>query len=50
MSTGHDVDTSGRTFSNRNWVMAFLSLLRHEPGTHSSIHRRDYMLPRYHSN
>ena len=35
MSTGHDGDTSGRVFSQRNWVNAFLSLpVEHEPGTH----------------
>lgn len=35
MSTGHDQDASARTFSQRNWVEAFLSLpVEHEPGTH----------------
>lgn len=35
MSTGHDTDPSGRVFSNRNWVKAFLSLpVEHVPGTH----------------
>lgn len=35
MSTGHHEDASGRTFSQKNWVKAFLSLpVEHEPGTH----------------
>ena len=35
MSTGHDQDASDRTFPNRNWVKAFLSLpVEHQPGTH----------------
>lgn len=35
MSTGHDQDASERTFTQRNWVKAFLSLpVEHAPGTH----------------
>lgn len=34
MSTGHAQDASDRTFAQRNWVKAFLSLpVEHEPGT-----------------
>ncbi len=35
MTTGHDVDATGRTFPQQNWVNAFLSLpVEHAPGTH----------------
>ncbi|HEX2948789.1 MAG TPA: serine hydrolase, partial [Armatimonadota bacterium] len=35
MSTGHDQDASSRSFSQHNWVKAFLSLpVEHAPGTH----------------
>lgn len=33
MSTGHEQDTSDRTFPEHNWLKAFLSLpVEHEPG------------------